>query len=249
MELMARCGHGNTRTEPEARIGRTVRRHGHIRNQEDFVTQLRTRLSTSDATSVTFRGMDLVADLLGKHSYTEVVYLMLIGRLPSPGQTRILDACLVTLIDHGMTPHSIVTRMVGFCNPQDAQPGHRRGPAVRRRRISGTMDGCAVILSKGVRAGGDPDVYCRRTVEEHYEARIPLPGFGHPVHKPDDPRTPKLFSIAMANGVEGRYIDLLKRLGREADPRSMENISQSTPRARSRLFCLKSACQRAAAEA
>ena len=57
-----------------------------------------THIATANATSVTIRGHDLVNDLIGKHGFTEVFYFLVTGRMPDAAQTRVLDACLVTLM-------------------------------------------------------------------------------------------------------------------------------------------------------
>src|SRR5262249_8353683 len=62
----------------------------------------KTNIATSDAASITVRGRDLVDELIGRYSYTEVLYLLIKGRMPSAGETKVLDACLVTLMEHGL---------------------------------------------------------------------------------------------------------------------------------------------------
>src|SRR3546814_9465038 len=67
-----------------------------------------TRIACSDADSVTIRGENLVDDLIGKKTFTEMVYFLTRGRHPSSTETAILDACLVTLMEHGFTPAALV---------------------------------------------------------------------------------------------------------------------------------------------
>src|SRR3546814_15826554 len=78
-----------------------------------------TRIACSDADSVTIRGENLVDDLIGKKTFTEMVYFLTRGRHPSSTDTAILDACLVTLMEHGFTPAAPVTR-----NPANWVPEH-----------------------------------------------------------------------------------------------------------------------------
>ncbi len=59
------------------------------------MTKIVTNIATADATNVTVRGRDLVNELIGRHTYTEMIYLLTVGRMPEGGQTRVLDACLV----------------------------------------------------------------------------------------------------------------------------------------------------------
>src|SRR3546814_1505083 len=107
----------------------------------------------------------------------------------------------------------------------------------------GTMEGCAAILAQGIEAP-DAEAFCAGIARDYLSAKRPLPGFGHPFHKPDDPRTPRLFAVAEAAGAEGHYIRLLKMLRAAVDReagRSEEHTSeiQSLMRISYTGFCLK----------
>ncbi|MCW5746686.1 MAG: citryl-CoA lyase [Alphaproteobacteria bacterium] len=176
-----------------------------------------TQIATSDASTITVRGKDLVNELMGRCSYTEMMYFLICNRMPSPAQTKVLDACLVTLMEHGFTPSALIARLVLDSVPDQVQVAMASGLMAVGSVFVGTMEGCAVILQRGVAEGGDLDAYCQRVVAEHRAARRPFPGFGHPFHKPDDPRSPRLLAIAAEAGVSGAHVDLLKRLGTEID--------------------------------
>ncbi|MBS8224683.1 citryl-CoA lyase [Vannielia litorea] len=178
--------------------------------------ELKTRIATFDETSITWRGMDLVHELLGQYSFTEILYFLSTGRMPNATETKVLDLCLVTLMEHGMTPHAIVTRLVRDCNPDQVQIAMSAGLTCVGDVFSGTMDGCGRLLEAGLKEE-DRAAYCQRVVAEHRSARKRLPGFGHNLHKPDDPRSPRLFELALAAGVKGDVIALLKTLSEEAD--------------------------------
>lgn len=176
-----------------------------------------TRIATSDAQSITVRGKDLVNELMGRYSFTEILYFLITDRFPTAAQTKVLDACLVTLMEHGFTPSSLVARLIQDSVPSEPQVAISAGLLAIGSVFVGTMEGCGRILSAGIATGGDLDAYCRRVVEEHRAAKRALPGFGHPFHKPDDPRPPRLFQVAQEAGVKGDYIALLKRLNGEID--------------------------------
>lgn len=179
--------------------------------------RMRTRIATSDASSITVRGHDLVDDIIGRYGFTEMLYFHLTNRFPTPEQARILDSCLVTLMEHGITPSSLIARLVADSVPNQMQVAVAAGLTVVGDVFVGTMEGCAAILKRGVDQGGDPDIFCRQVVEEHHASGRRLPGFGHPFHKPDDPRTPKLFAFARTQGVGGRYIAMIERLSAALD--------------------------------
>lgn len=185
---------------------------------------LQTAIATFDETSITWRGRDLVDEILGKHSFTEVIYFLLRGRMPSGTETRVLDMCLITLMEHGMTPHAIVTRLTQLCNPRQPQMAMAAGLACVGDQFAGTMDGCGRILEAGL-AAADRAAFCAETVSEHREKRRPMPGFGHNLHKPDDPRSPRLFALAREGGVKGDAIALLEALSAELDRQSGRHIT------------------------
>lgn len=185
-----------------------------------------TRIATSDAASITIRGRDLVKELIGRHTYTEILYFLTVGRMPKAGETRVLDACLVTLMEHGLTPSAIVARMVADNVPEEPQAAMAAGLLTVGSVFVGTMEGCAKILSAGIAQGsGDLGAYCRDVVAQHRAEKRALPGFGHPIHKPDDPRPPRLFAVAAEAGHAGRYIDLLKQLGAELDRQAGRHLT------------------------
>lgn len=181
-----------------------------------MLKELKTSIATSDETSISWRGMDLVNDLLGRHSFTEILYMLSTGRLPNETETKIFDLCLITLMEHGITPHAIVTRLVRDCNPDQVQVAMAAGLTCVGDVFAGTMDGCGQILKTGLQEA-DREEYCAAVVAEYRSARKRLPGFGHNLHKPDDPRSFRLFDLAEEAGAKGEAIALIKMLSREVD--------------------------------
>jgi citrate synthase len=184
-----------------------------------------TRISTSDERSITVRGHDLVNDIMGKRGFTEFLYFLVCHRFPTAGETRILDACLVTLMEHGLTPSAVVTRLVADSVPGEAQVAMAAGLLAVGSVFVGTMEGCGAILKRGIDQGGDLDAYCRDTVASFRAQKQPLPGFGHPIHRPDDPRPPRLFEIAAECGVKGVHIALLRKLSAELDRQAGRHLT------------------------
>ncbi|UYP17910.1 citryl-CoA lyase [Rhodococcus sp. Z13] len=176
-----------------------------------------THIATSDESSITVRGKDLCDELMGHRSFTEMIYFLSVGRMPSAEEARVLDACLVTLMEHGWVPTSIITRLVADSVPDDVQVAIAAGLLSVGPVFAGTMEGCAEILVEGIRSGEDTQVYCKRVAEEFVGAKKAIPGFGHRLHKPDDPRALRLLQIAEDNGLRGQYVDLLLTLGRAVD--------------------------------
>ena len=154
---------------------------------------------------------------MGKKSFTEMIYFLICGRMPDEAQTRVLNVCLVTMMEHGWTPTSIITRLAIDSVPDEVQVAMAAGLLSVGPVFAGTMEGCAQVLEQGVARGADPDAYCVEVVQQHRAERRALPGFGHRSHKPDDPRSPVILATAKEAGCSGRYVDLLLRLGSAVD--------------------------------
>lgn len=183
-----------------------------------------TRLCTHSTDAITVRGADLVDELIGELTFTEMAYFAITGRRPSTAQTRILDAVLVTLMEHGLTPSAIAARMIYGSTPESLQAGVSAGLLAVGSVFVGTMEGCAALIER-ILAAPDRQRAARDIANEHRTARRPIPGFGHHMHKPDDPRTPKLFALAEAEGVPGEHISALRTLSEAVDERFGKHIT------------------------
>ena len=175
-----------------------------------------TRLCRHADDRIALRGRDLVGELIGEVGFTAALFHHILGRIPSPGEVRIVDAVLVTLMEHGLTPSAIAARLVYMSSPEALQAGVAAGLLAVGGRFVGTMEGTAALLDEIV-AATDRAAAARRIAEAHREARRPVPGFGHHLHRPDDPRTPKLLAVARAEGVPGAHIAALEALAAAVD--------------------------------
>ncbi len=177
-----------------------------------------TRIAKSTATTVHIRGRDLVNELIGKYSFTEMLYFLTCDRMPDVAQTRLLDACLVTLMEHGLTPSAVITRLMADSVPEEPQVAIASGLLAIGSVYAGTTESCAALLiglESRIR-GGEPDAL-PAAAREYAQAKRHVPGFGHATHKPDDPRATRLLEFADEMGRSGRYVALLRSLAREVD--------------------------------
>jgi citrate synthase len=176
-----------------------------------------TSISHSDAQHVFVRGADLVEELIGHLTFTEMFYFELTGRRPTRGQTALLDAVMVTLMEHGLTPSAIATRLIYHSAPENLQGAVAAGLLGVGSTFIGTMEGCAALLEE-IRAA--PEGMARRAravAERHRQARQPVHGFGHPFHKPDDPRSVRLLALAEEHGLAGSHVQALRVLAQAVD--------------------------------
>jgi citrate synthase len=125
---------------------------------------------------------------------------------------------LVTLMEHGLTPSAIATRLTYHSAPEALQAAVAAGLLNVGSQFVGTMENAAKLLMQLLQDDDGFEAAARREIRALRAAKRPLPGFGHHLHKPDDPRTARLFEIALAQeGIDGIYIDAMQRLSAIVD--------------------------------
>ena len=176
--------------------------------------KLKSDMGWSTKDRIVVRGHDLVNELLGNASLGDVAFLELKGRLPTPQESAVFNALAVALVEHGLTPSAIASRLTYLGAPESLQGAVAAGLLGLGDRYGGSVEGVARMLQEA--PDGDPAHAAREIVETHKERKQPIPGLGHPLHKPIDPRVPRLFQIAAGNGLSGRYVELIQKVGVEA---------------------------------
>jgi citrate synthase len=181
-----------------------------------------TSLGTSTADEIRLLGQDLTADLMGKVTFGELAYWLVALRRPTPSQTRVLEAVLVALADHGFTPTAIAARLTYLSAPDSLQGALAAGLLGGGSRFLGVTEDCATYLhqildgSDGELPVDDADwdaLALAAVTATRRQGRF-VPGLGHPVHKVQDPRTPVLIGIAEEEGLRGPHLRLFEAIGR-----------------------------------
>ena len=177
-----------------------------------------THLCYTDVDQILVRGKDLCAELVGKMSFTEMMLFHLMGKSPTPQQVVIVDAVLITIMEHGLTPSAIAARQTYFGAPEALQGALAAGILGVGSRFAGTSGDCVRLLAEIVDAPSNKREDVARSIAERFrDAKKFVPGYGHPVHKNGDPRVSRLEEIAKEQGVEGQYIDAMYLLGDAVD--------------------------------
>lgn len=185
-------------------------------------TEYPTALGAASPTTITLLGQDLAEDVMGKVGFGELAFWLAAQRRPSPGETRVFEAVLAALADHGFTPTAIVTRLTYLSAPDSVQGALAAGLLGGGSRFLGVTEDTGAFLAKELRSldGQLPseregwDEVALRTVRTEREARRLVPGLGHHVHKQGDPRTPALMRIAREEGQFGPHLELFEAIGR-----------------------------------
>ncbi len=167
---------------------------------------LRTSVGTSDADSITVMGRNVADELMGQVTLTQLAYLVVQRRMPSEGETRMLDAVLVSLADHGLTPTVLAARLTFTGAPESLQGAIAAGLLGGGSVFLGVVEDTARFL-EGLLKSPPDDLAAALAA---HPGRVP--GLGHPIHKVQDPRTPRLYAIAEESGTLGPHLSLLREV-------------------------------------
>jgi len=176
-----------------------------------------THISQAYPDRVEVRGHDLCGDLMGRLSFTEYFHLLITGREPTDDQRFFLDLLLVAIAEHGLMPTNVVARMTLAADPGSLQGAVAAGILGCGPVILGTSELCALLLEEAqakVTSGGTPEVVAEEMAQTIHADGGRVPGFGHPVHRPLDPRAERILELADDHGVSGAHV-LLARCFRD----------------------------------
>jgi len=175
-----------------------------------------THISQAYADRVEVRWRDLCGDLMGRLGFTDYFHLLLTGHEPDEQQRFFLDLLLVAIAEHGMMPTNVAARMTLAADPGSLQGAVAAGILGCGPVILGTAEECALLLQRAqsnVEASGrEPNAVTAEIAQEVRDSGAKMPGFGHPVHRPVDPRAERILELADARGVAGPHVLLARSL-------------------------------------
>jgi citrate synthase len=164
---------------------------------------------------VEVRGRDLSRDLMGRVSFTEYFHLLVTGREPTDHQRFFLDLLLVAIAEHGMMPTNVAARMTLAADPGSLQGAVAAGILGCGPVVLGTSEECARLLEEAqeeVAAGRTAQAVADDVAGEIHAAGGKMPGFGHPLHRPLDPRAERILALADEREVSGPHVVLARCL-------------------------------------
>jgi len=167
----------------------------------------RSDMGWSTPDRITVRGKDLPNEILGHLNLGDMAFLELTGRAPNPKESKLFNAMVVTLVEHGITPSALAARLTYLGAPEALQGAVASGLLGLGSVFVGSMEGVARLLSESISSGKD----AQAIVAENKR----IPGLGHPIHKPLDPRSVRLFEIARETGFYGKYCKLMEAIAKE----------------------------------
>ncbi len=169
----------------------------------------RTSICTSDEHTIVIRGRDLSKDLIGKVSFVEHFFLLLTGKLPSPGEGAVLNATLVAIAEHGLVPSVQAARMTFAAAPDAMQGAVAAGILGCGSVVLGSSETAGRMYAEidaKVQGGTALDAAALSVMKDWRAAGKSIPGYGHPLHKERDERVGALFDVARAAGTDLRFV-------------------------------------------
>lgn len=164
------------------------------------------------------RGYDIV-EMMEKLSFASVVYLILRGQLPNEKEARMMEAILVSSIDHGASPPSVLGTRNVISGGNSLNAAVAGGVLVIGDSHGGAIEQSACILQEWARKDSQIEQLAKDLVADMKAKKKRLPGFGHRLHQ-TDPRTIKLFEIASQLQFSGRHTELAKAIESELEKTS-----------------------------
>jgi citryl-CoA lyase len=171
----------------------------------------RTALTCIEPNKILVRGYPL-DEIMGRMTFGEAIYLLLMGDIPSPAIGSVMEAILVSFIDHGTTPPSTLAARNTATTGAPLRACVAAGVLGFGRYHGGDIESCMQFLDRGlelVRRGSSYKEAAAAVVEKLHEASEPIPGFGHRFHT-RDPRAARLFQMALELELEGEHIQMIR---------------------------------------
>jgi len=183
-------------------------RRGHRRVQDE---RWRTSLTCIEPNKILLRGYPL-DEIMGRLTFGEAIYLLLMGEMPTPGIGRLMEAVLVSFIDHGATPPSTMAARNTATTGAPLRACVAAGVLGFGRYHGGDIESCMQFLDAGlvlVRNGRSYKEAADEIIERCESAGEAIPGFGHRFHT-RDPRAARLFQMAMELELEASHVQMIR---------------------------------------
>jgi citrate synthase len=178
-------------------------------------TKWRTAITQIEPNKIMVRGYP-VDEMMGRVSFAEAIYLLLLGELPSPAIGRLMEALLVSSIDHGVTPPSTLAARNVATTGAPLRACVAAGILAFGQYHGGDIAACMKFLDAGlerVRQGASYDDAAAALVREWRAAGERPPGFGHRFHS-RDPRATRLLQMALELEIEGAHVQMVRAIER-----------------------------------
>ncbi len=199
----------------------------------------KTAISKVEPNKLLLRGY-CIDDLMGRINFAQGVFLAIKGELPRDEEAKMLDAMLVSSVDHGVTPPSCLAARTLASTGAPLNAALAGGILAISRHHGGAIEDSMRVFQEAIRRKGEMNKtqgeMASIIVKEYREKHKRLPGFGHRIHT-RDPRTAKLFQIASDLGIAGQYVGMAKAIGDAIEKSSGKSLPINVDGAIAALLC------------
>ncbi len=160
-------------------------------------------LADASGDRIDIHGFDLAEELIGGTSFAAMLHLLTVGKKPEPPVESMIDAMLVTLAEHGLTPSAITARLTYHGAPDSLQGAVAAGLLGAGPALLGTTEQAAEMLARLVR-DSTPETreqLVSESVDAWLKEGVVIPGFGHPIHRDGDHRVAALRRVQVDQGL------------------------------------------------
>lgn len=162
-----------------------------------------------------------ISELMEKKSFSDVVFLAIFGKLPNKSESVLMNAILVSCIDHGVAPCAATSRITIGTAPEAFQGAIAAGVLTLGDLHGGAIENGAKMLQESLKRAKREKLsledMAKTIVHEHWVEGKIIFGIGHPIHKPHDPRTVKLFNLVEKEGYAKEHTKLMKAIEKCAE--------------------------------
>jgi citrate synthase len=170
----------------------------------------KTAITKIEPNKVVIRGYQ-VDQLMGKLSYAQMIYLLIKGELPNKSVGKMLDAILVSSVDHGVTPPSCQAAITAASTGASLNAALSAGILSINEFHGGAIENCMYVLEEGINIVRKEKISVKKAadkiVKRYSKNKKKIMGYGHRIHT-DDPRTNKLYGLVVEYGISGKYIEM-----------------------------------------
>jgi citrate synthase len=181
-----------------------------------------------------------IDELIGNISFSQAVFLAINGELPSEKQAKMIDAMLVSSVDHGVTPPSCLSARTIASAGAPLNAALAGGILAISKHHGGAIEDCMKMIQGAVRRKRDTNKtegeIAAILIKERKGRNKRLPGFGHRIHT-RDPRTIKLFQIASDLGIAGEHVGMAKAIEDAMEQESGKQLPINVDGAIAALLC------------
>ncbi len=199
----------------------------------------KTSISWVNDEKISLRG-NPIEELIGKRSFGEVLFLLLIGKLPTENEAKLLEAIIVSVIDHGVKPPSTISTVTVANTGASLNSAVAAGILAINEYHGGAIEKSMMAISEAVKLqetdGLDTLQAAEKLADIYRSNKIRVSGFGHR-HHTSDPRTTRLFDLAEELGLAGKFVDQTLAIEKVLTEKTGKNLPINADGAIAALLC------------